>query len=375
MLRDIYLYGHLEQAFGRHHRFAVESVSEAVRALHVTHEDFFTLLRDGSYHIFRGELGGDDLIGIDRLDMRLGMAPIHIVPVVEGAKGDSKGILTAVVGFAMISTAVVLSGGTMAGLGATAVTLPGGLGTITYGNIALLGAVLGLGGIYQLVSPQVKVDNYDRDEQPTSYLFTGPANRTEGNCVPVLMGGPFEIGSYVVSSDIETVETGGSGSPVGGHTITVSFSANGTVSPGPGDVHVAHNAAMVSFKFYPSSLYMVTGVTVDGVALESFSEEGYSFLLVTDDHTLHVDFGLKGSDHVITCLSVGNGVVAPSGAQLVDDGADFTVELQPVLGYQLLYVDVDGIIVTSIDPDGGSYTFSSVSEDHNLTAYFGRNLL
>lgn len=368
MLRDIYLYGRLEEQFGHHHRLDVDSVAETVRALCCLQEDFAAALKVGSYQIVRGEIDGDDYLGLGSVNLTLGRAPIHIVPVVEGSKaGGTKGIVTAVLGVALIATAVVLSGGTAAGLAGT-ISMPMGLGSVTYGQIALMGGLLALGGIHQLTAQQVKVDQYDRDEQPQSFLFNGTFNRTEqGGCVPVVYG-KFEVGSIVVSAGIDAKQIKG-GSDIGEtHTITVSYGSGGTVSPS-GAVLVEHMGTL-TIKFRPNQFYVVSQVIVDSVSV-SFSQEGYTFGHVTQDHTIQVSFALAATSvHSITTWSTVGGSVTPYGTTLVNHGQNLTVQIAPSEGYQLVSVLIDEVPLNAPLPN--SYTFSNVTADHSLRAFFSK---
>lgn len=368
MLRNIYLYGHLEQRYGRLHRYDIDTPIEAVRALKCHHEDFYSSLKMGSYQIIRSSANLDDSISLASVGVGLGKADaIHIIPVIEGSKGQgTKGIITAVVGLALVATAVVLSGGTMAGLAGTAINLPAGLGSITYGQLALMGGMLALGGIYQAVAPQVQVDKYDRDEQPTSYLFNGAFNRTEqGSCVPVLYGGPFEVGAIAVSASVDDKQIK-AGVPDAGYTITVTYGDNGTVTPS-GVIPVAPYGGVV-LKFYPDSGYLVDSVTVDDVPVD-FEQDGYDFFAVTANHTCHVEFAeVSEEDFEIRAYAVGPGTVVPPGRTFVPSGGDLTIEIEPHPGGGVLqYIDVDG---TAILPPLTSYTFEDVDADHVLTAYF-----
>lgn len=366
MLRDIYLYGPLESQFGHHHRFAVDSVAEAVRAIQCHHEDFYSTLKHGSYHLVRGEIDGGDYIGIDALNMRLGQKPIHIIPIVTGGKGDTKGIVTAVAGLALVATAVILSGGTLAGLAGTALTLPAGLGSITYGQLALMGGLLALSGVYQVVAPQVQVDKYDRDEQPRSYLFNGPTNRTEeGGPFTVIFGGPIEVGSVTGSIGINERQLKGGAVP-GALTVTITCSDHGTVDP-IGTRYMEPNSYL-AIKFFPDDGYKVSGIDVNSTAVTDFDQDEYTLSFVTSDTTVHVTFGLMAeTDHVISTASVGPGIVSPFGETLVDDGDDFTVHINPNINGALQYLVVDGTIIETSET---TYTFENVDDDHTLVAHF-----
>ncbi|NLL36838.1 MAG: S8 family serine peptidase, partial [Fretibacterium sp.] len=70
--------------------------------------------------------------------------------------------------------------------------------------------------------------------------------------------------------------------------------------------------------------------------------------------------------HNITASAEGGGRVEPSGAVRVRDGADQTFTFIPDSGYKVLIVLVDKVPQDSVS----QYTFSNVSSDHTLSAYF-----
>ncbi len=179
-MRKIYLHGELGEKFGFEIELDVQTAAEAVRALCVNFEGFEAVMRHGEFHVVRGH----DIDKGRDLDLelcqtyRLGKAPLHIAPYVAGSKRG--GILKVVLGVALIGAAFLFSGGALA----TAVA-PGMLGGgFTYGNMALLGVALAVGGISQMLTPQEK-DNKKED----SYLFNGPGNTyDQGGALPLVYG-------------------------------------------------------------------------------------------------------------------------------------------------------------------------------------------
>ncbi len=88
------------------------------------------------------------------------------------------------------------------------------------------------------------------------------------------------------------------------YTITSSAGPGGTVTP-LGDLVVAENG-IASFLFAPNDGYVVKRVEIDGVAIDT-SANFYIFQDVDRDHTIHVVFGLAGSN--------GSGTGVPMGDQ------------------------------------------------------------
>lgn len=83
----------------------------------------------------------------------------------------------------------------------------------SFGTLSPLGAIfvtagIGMiaGGVVQLLSRTAQAGEAGADsaDNQASYVFNGPVNTTaQGGCVPVLYGGPMEIGSTVISAGIE----------------------------------------------------------------------------------------------------------------------------------------------------------------------------
>jgi predicted phage tail protein len=187
ILREVRLYGHLGQRFGRVHKLAVESAAEAVRALCCVLDGFERYLLNTSspgYRVWAGRanLGADDLaLPIGTRDV------IRIVPVVEGAKRQG-------LGQTIIGAVLVVAG--------MYITAQGG-GPIG-AAITNAGWAMVVGGVIQMISPQRGADGTEQDKNGHSYSFNGPVNvDAEGGCVPVLYG-EMIVGSVVISGGIRT---------------------------------------------------------------------------------------------------------------------------------------------------------------------------
>lgn len=208
-MRNVYLYGHLREKYGPEHQFEIASVAEAVRAFEANYPGFISDLRDGRYELVKGpDLNGDRLPE-EMLTFHLGRDDLHIMPVVEGSGGDTgKGILTAVLGVAIVATAVFTAGASGAAMG-SAIFAQGSTGAaifggMTYTQLAIMGGALALGGVFQALTPTPQA-SYDAGEQKKSFIFNGATNAMEqGGPVPVVYG-KFEIGSTMVSGGM-TVE-------------------------------------------------------------------------------------------------------------------------------------------------------------------------
>ena len=202
MKRTIHLHGSLGERFGGPYTFRAASIRQIGSALSVNLPGFRKAVADGRFRVVRGAVDGDGDIDGDELDIGLGRtAEVHIVPVVAGA---IRGIGKFVFGAALIGGALLFA--PAAGLGATAFSVAGS--SVTFGNILMTGVAIGLGGVAQMLSPQVGVGDYgDREspEQRSSFLIRGPTNTTEqGQVIPLVFGRDVVVGSVVVNAGITT---------------------------------------------------------------------------------------------------------------------------------------------------------------------------
>lgn len=215
MMRSIHLYGKLKKEFGASHRFDVETAGEALRALNCAFPGAFVRsLEVGGYRVVRGARHTGQSLDMDLInDLRLGLADLHLIPVLEGA-ANSKGVVKSVLGVALIGGAIFMSGGTLAApLSMMGTAIPGALG-ITWGNIAMVGLGLTLAGASTLLAKPAAAA-LDTDDA-RSHTFNGPGNTgQQGDAIPLIYGRTL-TGSVPVSfdSDIEDVGAyqGGTGS-------------------------------------------------------------------------------------------------------------------------------------------------------------------
>ena len=180
MRREIRLYGHLGQRFGRSYTLNVASPGEAVRALCSQLEGFRGYLTKHSEPGYRVYVGKRN-IGTDELCQLSGALPIKIVPHVVGAHGKYAAALKNIVLGAVLIGASFITG------------LPLWMSTSLFTD----GAILALAGVAQYLNhppPAAKV--------ASSYLFAGTVNSTaQGGPVPVLYG-RLRVGSTVVSGSL-----------------------------------------------------------------------------------------------------------------------------------------------------------------------------
>lgn len=189
-VRTVRLYGVLGTRFGRVHRLAVNSASEAIRALGILLPGFERFLMESkdnglTYSVFMGK----DNITQERLSAPAGNDDIRLAPVLIGSK--RAGALQTIVGAVLIVVGAIITGGTF-GAGA-----PFGSGLI------MMGASMVMGGVMQMLSPVPKgLGAQDGPNNRASYSFNGPVNTSaQGNPVGLLYG-ELVVGSSVISAGI-----------------------------------------------------------------------------------------------------------------------------------------------------------------------------
>ncbi|MFB4535703.1 tail assembly protein [Enterobacter hormaechei subsp. steigerwaltii] len=191
MKTTIKLSGSMAQRFGRTHRRALTSANEVFRALSNTIDGFDAYLREArakglDFVIFRDRRN----IGHEEFETLGPGDELRIIPVIRGSK--RAGLFQAVLGAALIAGGIALgpAGAALIGKGAAL-------------NVALVGASMAVGGVVQMLSPQVSGlrMRQEPDNKP-SYAFGGPVNTTaSGNPVPLLYG-RREIGGAIISAGI-----------------------------------------------------------------------------------------------------------------------------------------------------------------------------
>jgi hypothetical protein len=144
------------------------------------------------------------------------------------------------------------------------------------------------------------------------------------------------------------------------NTLTVTQGANGTISPGT--TAVASGSSQ-TFSITPNSGYQITSVTVDGTSVGTATS--YTFSDVTANHTITASFSAV-TQYTITATSGSYGSISPSGSVLVNGGANQTFTITANTGYAVASVLIDNVSIGA----SGSYTFSSVSANHTISATF-----
>lgn len=185
MYKTIRFHGVLREQFGKEWRLQVDSVQEGIRLLAVQIqglEQFFlnAHLKGLRFAIF---IDHRTTISEQEVDMQNNAELIRIVPIVEGAGGNS-GVLQLIAGAVLIAVGVFT------------------FGTTSATGVAMIGAGAGMaiGGITSMLMPKVTTSDANSDGNKSNYGF-GSAVTTvaQGNPVPILYG-QREVGGFVISA-------------------------------------------------------------------------------------------------------------------------------------------------------------------------------
>ncbi|HIF6625674.1 TPA: tail assembly protein [Serratia marcescens] len=193
-LRTIRFHGPMVGIFGKKFEYRARNVPKAIDAMKNLLPGFERYMLEAhkrglTFSVFVGKRN----VGQDELEFTKGSEDIHLVPVVIGSK--RAGLFQTILGVALIGAAIAFS---PAGLGVFSAT--GG-----WTSMAYAGASLALGGVVQMLSPQMGgLRMRQGPENKPSYAFGGPVNTTaQGNPVGVLYG-TREIGGAIISAGIYT---------------------------------------------------------------------------------------------------------------------------------------------------------------------------
>lgn len=147
------------------------------------------------------------------------------------------------------------------------------------------------------------------------------------------------------------------------YKITASCNEGGTISPS-GEVTVKKGESQ-SFTITPNAGYKIKSVTVDGSNQGTITT--YTFSNVNAAHTITAEFEKLTYNISASCGT--GGTISPSGTTSVAYGSSKTYTIQPMDGYEIADVTVDGKSVGAVT----SYTFSNITQAHTIKATFRAN--
>ena len=194
-MKKVFVYGALaERCPGSPFLLNVSSPREAVSALEANFGGVHELLVNSRVELIAGDRHNGQHLTEDQVTWNIADDEIHIIPVAEG----SADALKTIIGVALIGVAIVMSGGTMAGLAAASF-----LGA-SAGTILFAGAGMVLAGL--TATPMAKYEEREPVDQRNSSIYQGPTNtQEEGKPVPYVAGGHEGViaGGVVVSVSLD----------------------------------------------------------------------------------------------------------------------------------------------------------------------------
>lgn len=118
--------------------------------------------------------------------------------------------------------------------------------------------------------------------------------------------------------------------------------------------------------FVPETGWRVLDIIVDGENLGEPSDDSYTFIAISENHTIEVIFALRQYEITSSVDPINAGQITPYGTQTYNYGDSVTYYITPFPEYRIVRVEVDGEDVGAVD----SYTFSFVDDNHTIVAYF-----
>jgi hypothetical protein len=145
-------------------------------------------------------------------------------------------------------------------------------------------------------------------------------------------------------------------------TIAAAAAPNGTISPA--GANVVAGGTDQTFTITPNAGFMVSALVVDGAVFPGATS--YTFTNLSADHYINAYFDAVPATVTITAAAAPNGTISPAGANIVAGGSNQTFTITPNVGFTVAALVVDGAVL----PGATSYTFTNVSADHYINAYF-----
>jgi hypothetical protein len=145
--------------------------------------------------------------------------------------------------------------------------------------------------------------------------------------------------------------------------IIAAAGPDGSISPA--GANVVPGGSNPTFTITPNAGFMVVALSVDGVVLPGATS--YTFTNVVTDHYINAYFGPIPANVTITAGAGLNGSISPAGINVVAGGSNQTFTITPDAGFTVTALSVDGTVL----PGATSYTFTNVTTDHYINAYFG----
>ena len=171
-----------------------------------------------------------------------------------------------------------------------------------------------------------------------------------------------------LTSNICAVKVIGSGNTF---VITSTSSENGSISPsGSLDVYEGESQ---TYTFSANTGYHLSSLLIDGVAVNSsllnnYFLNGYTFTNVNRAHTIKANYEIN--TYTITVIQAEHGTISNASTSY-NYGSTATFSITADSGYTISKLIIDNTDYSS--GDLSSYTFTNISDNHTLSAFFIAN--
>jgi hypothetical protein len=144
-------------------------------------------------------------------------------------------------------------------------------------------------------------------------------------------------------------------------SIKSAAGANGSITPS-GSTNVVQGNSR-TYVITPNTGFRVSALVVDGATLPGAGT--YTFSNVTAGHYINAYFA-PAATYTVKGAAGANGTITPSGSTTVTSGGSLAFNITPNPGFRVVTLIVDGVTL----PGANSYTFSNVTANHYVNAYF-----
>ncbi|TSA24983.1 hypothetical protein D4R75_00385, partial [bacterium] len=147
------------------------------------------------------------------------------------------------------------------------------------------------------------------------------------------------------------------------YSISASAGANGTITPSGSQSKDYGSSA--TYAITANTGWHIADVIVDNGSVGAVGT--YSFSNIGANHSISATFAIN--TYSISASAGANGTITPSGSQSKDYGSSATYAITSNTGWHIADVIVDNVSVGAV----GTYSFSSISSDHTISATFAIN--
>jgi len=148
--------------------------------------------------------------------------------------------------------------------------------------------------------------------------------------------------------------------------ITATAGNNGSISPS--GIVIVDAGEDQLFTFTPATGFHIDSIFIDGIYnAAAVAANSYTFVNVTENHTIHVTFAIN--TYTITATVSANGTIFPSGEVILNHGESITFTFAANDGSEIGRLLIDGYpVFDSIEK--GRYSFYNITANHTIYVDF-----